>query len=204
MSLISIKIHSPIKIVWVTAKLKRNQDHNKLWILFYKWWMGTIMGKLLVTLYLLFSFLSSLYLHFVLCIKSSEWAKKSRFFFLLNIWQTTKCGRYMKHYLLTIFFLSALILLSINNNDQKKQFSEFCLFCFLGWSLGFCILLGIHSCFILKHVNIEQNLGAGRETWSGLLVFICLFIQVSRAWKAFNSLDQTSLFWMKLCSDPEP
>lgn len=70
----------------------------------------------------------------------------------------------MKCYLL-IFSLSAFLLHSVNEADQKQQSIAFLsLFCFLGWSLGICILLGTHSDFILKYVNIEQNSGAGQET----------------------------------------
>ena len=160
-------------------------------------------NQILVTLpinsYLQFSFLS-LPLLFVFCVRLTRMGSKLSFFFfffLVNVWWSTK-GVRCTECQLSIFFLLSLILLTVNKIEQKKQFIELlCLFCFLGWSLSICILLGTHSHFILEHVNIEHNLGA-QETWSGLFAFICLFVlQVIQAWRAFNSLAQAYFLWMK-------
>ena len=161
-----------------------------------------ILATLLTNSYLPFSFLSLPLLFVFLCVLDwPEWAPNFLVFcffvfFLFNVWWSTKGVRYTECQL-SIFFLSALILLAVNKIDQKKQFIELlCLFCFLGWSLSICIL-GTHSHLVLEHVNIEHSLGA-RETWSGLFAFICLFVlQVIQAWRALNSLAQACLLWMK-------
>ena len=157
-----------------------------------------ILAALLINSYLPFSFLS-LPLLFVLCVRLTKMGSKLSFFFffLFNVWWSTQGVRYTECQL-SIFFLLSLILLTVNKIDQKKQFIELlCLFCFLGWSLSICILLGTHSHFILEHVNVEHSLGT-QATWSGLFAFICLFVlQVIQAWRALNSLAQACLLWMK-------
>lgn len=86
----------------------------------------------------------------------------------LFVTQNTICWQYFS---CQLSFCCLLIRLIKRNNSMS-----FCVYSvFLGDLMGFHILLGTHSHFIFKHINIEQNLGAGQETWNGLLVFICSF-----------------------------
>lgn len=155
--------------------------------------IGNIAYKFIFTIFLLVFALTFCFFVFLCVLDWPEWAPHFLifcflFFFLFNVWWSTKGVRYTECQL-SIFFLSALILLAVNKIDQKKQFIELlCLFCFLGWSLSICIL-GTHSHLVLEHVNIEHSLGA-RETWSGLFAFICLFFRLSRH-------EEPSTVWLK-------
>lgn len=136
------------------------------------------MAKLFITSYHFPSCLCSLCLFFVWCVKLTRMSQIFcvGFFVIIVV-------KYMNHQMWQVhktLFINNIFLVSshflcVSKTDQKEPFNEFlCLFCFLGWSLGFCILLGTHLCFILK-----RKYRAKFRNWSRDMKWTaCLYLSV--------------------------